>query len=503
MGRTLAATVDQVEGTELLATEFAGAPRPDFKIFTRGMEILRSADGEEGDGKRRIRCIASSSVKDLHGDTMTAHCVRSMAKQAQGLTIFLNHSYRAPEDVFGTVEKARTKTVSASEAKSKGWIERSAPDADVVLLQLDVALSKGQRIDETYTHIENGVTLGVSIGANITDYEQDPEYDGESWWPPLIINDVDLLEASIVGIPANPLSWVEGATKGLIVKGAVPGVNESTFQRARRLATKAAADDGWEDPNVTKKAEKAEPVAPQADPETDESKQDDPPFVADGPEQIVAHFQIQVEKGLASRVDQDAMEASVQEAIDLALNNGVEASAFEGRTAVDLAKEILSAMPAEQVGEDTAAEKSAETPEGDQEAAAEASAPESGDAGSDEQAAKAAEEELAALRESGVLRSMSDMVETLEDLLRKLFETRSERDQLAQERDELLVRAETAELNFSTSMELVKKIMALPLARKSAPIEREIQEGISRLKGGPYSEEVLRILYPQREGDSE
>jgi len=133
---------------------------PDFKIFSQDMEIVKAAD--QGDGFRRIRCIASSSVKDLHGDTMTEHCIRSMAKQATGLTIFLNHSYQIPEDVFGSVEAAKVKFEPVDGER-------------VAKLQLDVILDEGPRVDQTYRSIENGRRLGVSIGAYITDYDEDPE----------------------------------------------------------------------------------------------------------------------------------------------------------------------------------------------------------------------------------------------------------------------------------------------------------------------------------------
>lgn len=516
MGKSLPAAVSTTEEVILtaLVEDESGRPRPDFKIFTKGMEVVRSEDTED-DGLRRIRCIASSSVKDLHGDVMTQHCIRSMAKQAEGLTIFRNHSYRVPEDVFGKVEKSRTKKVSAAEARKNGWVEESASsNEDVVLLQLDIAVSAGKEIDDTMQHIANGVTLGISIGANITDYEE-AEGDGNSWWPPLIINDVDLLEASIVGIPANPLSWIEGATKGLITKGALPGVTETTFKRAQKAARTSAETDGWEDPKVTKKAKDdeakdlkddldkvEEEIEAGKDPEVDEDDQPKPlgelTEGADGPEKIVAHYQMQIEQGLGSKTDLDSMEDAIQHSIDYALANGVDKDAFDGRTAADLAKEVLDTMPVEEAGDPAPAG----APEGDQEAPDEESEdPESDDAGAEnedeteEEARKRAADELKALTNSGVLKTMGETVQALEGALTQMHLLRAERDALDLEKNVLTAKLATAENDVKEAVALVNRVLSLPVGRK-AVFRREAQEGLSKLKGGPYGDDVLSILYP-------
>lgn len=465
------------------------------------MEILKTNEDGDEDGKRRIRCIASSSVKDLHGDTMTAHCVRSMARQAEGLTIFRNHSYRVPDDVFGVVEKSRSKKVDASTAKQKGWIDTWAPDEDVVLLELDVAVSDSPEIDQTLTHIQNGITLGVSIGANITEFEVEPGHE-DSWWPPLIINDVDLLEASIVGIPANPLSWVEGATKGLIRRGAVKGVTEETFQEARRV-NRAAAEEGKPMPS-TKKA------APEKDAANEQPPAPEAPVLqdgADGPEEIVAHYQMQVEAGLRSKTDLDALEDDVQKSIDYALEHGVAKDAFEGRTAADLAKEVLATIPSGEPDESKAADEADKDDDPGEDEGAQESDPESDDEGDEDEEAKeeaaktAAAAEMKALTESGVLKSMNELVVTLEEALTKLFAERSAREAAEQKNAELADQLSTATANVEAAVELVNKVMELPLARKSAPIQREVNKGLERLKGGVLSEEFLSILYPK--GDPE
>jgi NADH dehydrogenase/NADH:ubiquinone oxidoreductase subunit G len=68
------------------------------------------------------------------------------------------------------------------------------------------------RARETAEALEGGAQLGVSIGARIKDYEPRDKNDPLGGW---IINDVELKEASIVGMPANPRTWVHYATKAI------------------------------------------------------------------------------------------------------------------------------------------------------------------------------------------------------------------------------------------------------------------------------------------------
>ena len=174
---------------------------PTFKMYSGALKAF-----EGPDGRKMLSCTASSSVEDLHGDTMTASCVSDMAPQAKrkNMVIFLNHSYDVPEDVFGYVADAR--------------IVSRATDADgssIMDLDLDIVLNEANdRAIQTYAAIkEQGVKLGVSIGALITDWTLKDEKAG--FWGGLIIEGVNLLEASIVGIPANPRSWVQNAVRAL------------------------------------------------------------------------------------------------------------------------------------------------------------------------------------------------------------------------------------------------------------------------------------------------
>lgn len=162
-----------------------------FKIFAPLLKAAASADG-----KKHLTGVASSSVIDLHGDRMTENAITDMERAAKAnLTIFLNHSYEVPEDVAGSVTEA--------------WVTRTG---DVVLLNFDIVINEeNPRAVQAWNAIQGGTKLGLSIGAMI------PE--GKASWDKTmkgyVIDGVELLETSIVGVPANPRSWVEYARKAL------------------------------------------------------------------------------------------------------------------------------------------------------------------------------------------------------------------------------------------------------------------------------------------------
>lgn len=190
----------QLAPARLLSTREDDSPDPKFKIFTGALKAY-----EEG-GRKLLSCTASSSIEDLHGDTMTDECVRDMAAQAKSknMTIFLNHKYAVPEDVFGSTVDTRTVSRSQNAEGMAVW------DFD-----LDMAVNEANpRAINTYNALKDqGVKLGVSIGAMIDDWEFKDKEKG--FFGGMTIKKVNLLEASIVGIPANPRSWVQNAVKAI------------------------------------------------------------------------------------------------------------------------------------------------------------------------------------------------------------------------------------------------------------------------------------------------
>jgi hypothetical protein len=190
-----------------------------FQIFS-GVLMAYTASVKQADGSERevkmLRGIASSTVKDLHGDRMTDNAIAKMEQSAKSnMTIFLNHSYEVPEDVAGSVVSAWS-TKDASETAADG--------NPIALLHFEISVNEqNERAVKAWSAIQGGTKLGLSIGAMIP--------DGGATWDKqaggYIIDDIELLETSIVGIPANPKSWVEYAVKSLggrpaTAKAAVP-----------------------------------------------------------------------------------------------------------------------------------------------------------------------------------------------------------------------------------------------------------------------------------------
>lgn len=163
--------------------------RPDFEVF------LRTVETHEDDGKRSITVTASSDEIDLGSDRFTLSALKQMEVAFPGLTIFLNHRYSVPEDVFGSV-------AVASLVPRDGHTD----------LDLNIVVDeKNPRAIQTFEMIKDGRHLGVSVGVIVVDADFcDEEVAGKKV---LELTSIIPLEASIVGIPANRRSWVQNALK--------------------------------------------------------------------------------------------------------------------------------------------------------------------------------------------------------------------------------------------------------------------------------------------------
>jgi len=164
-----------------------------FKIYVETLKAL----GGNADGKRRLHGVASSTVKDRHGDVITLGAMKKMEQAATGMTIFFNHDYTVPESVAGTVEKAE--------------IRQHPSDPDIYDLVYDIVMNESNpRAINSWESMEEGTKLGLSIGARIPTGGATKDADGV-----FTITDIELLETSIVGVPASPRSWVDYAVKSL------------------------------------------------------------------------------------------------------------------------------------------------------------------------------------------------------------------------------------------------------------------------------------------------
>lgn len=168
-----------------------------FKVFTGVLKAYRDEDN-----KRRLKGVASSTVKDRHGDEMRRSAIEDMVREANNnLTIFLNHSYNVPEDVAGSVRNAQAVLAGVNSEGSEIWD-----------LHYDVIVNEAnKRAVDAWEAIEGGTRLGLSIGAMIPEGGAMKNKKTGAY----AFDHVDLLETSIVGIPANPRSWIQSAVKAI------------------------------------------------------------------------------------------------------------------------------------------------------------------------------------------------------------------------------------------------------------------------------------------------
>lgn len=173
----------------------------DFKVYTNALKAYEAPSGD-----LYVTGTTSSTIRDLHGDEMTLNAIRTMADTAkQNMTIFLNHNYNVPEDLFGSVTDARV--VKRFDAES---------NQEVFDLDIDVLVCKEDENPEAmraFKAIKRGVKLGLSIGARVDRVSK--KKDAKTGEDTYVIDSVKLMEASVVGIPANQRSYLQNAIKSL------------------------------------------------------------------------------------------------------------------------------------------------------------------------------------------------------------------------------------------------------------------------------------------------
>jgi len=173
----------------------------DFKVYTNALKAYEASNGD-----LYVTGTTSSTIRDLHGDEMTLNAIKTMADTAkQNMTIFLNHNYNVPQDLFGSVKDARV--VKRFDAET---------NSEVYDLDIDVLVCKEDENPEAmraFKAIKRGVKLGLSIGARVDRVSK--KKDANTGDDTYVIDSVKLMEASVVGIPANQRSYLQNAVKSL------------------------------------------------------------------------------------------------------------------------------------------------------------------------------------------------------------------------------------------------------------------------------------------------
>jgi phage head maturation protease len=210
--------------------------------LTKAWKVKATADDGTVTELLYLSGVASSSVRDRQGDTITAQCQADMLEQLQAgigrdghrLTMFLNHDYDVPEDVLGNVNESR--------------LTASAPaDGEDAVIDLEIVCrvtSENPRAVMAWKIVNDGISLGFSVGGSLTEYEVDDENDdGESWCPPLLINGMALWEISLCGIPANPRAYTEQ------LKTASAQTRLAALAAAHRFMREIGVDDEAPEPS--------------------------------------------------------------------------------------------------------------------------------------------------------------------------------------------------------------------------------------------------------------
>lgn len=138
-----------------------------------------------------ISGYASTNDLDRHGDIIIGDVLKKGEKAlAENTTVFFNHEHK---------EKPIGKVLN-TEFRQNG---------DFSGLYIDVGISK--TANEIWTLIEEGVLNRFSIGMFVKDYDVKETEDDAVF----LITDAEIVEVSVVGLPANPNASIESFGKML------------------------------------------------------------------------------------------------------------------------------------------------------------------------------------------------------------------------------------------------------------------------------------------------
>lgn len=197
---------------------------PKFKFYTNTLKAVKEGND------RFILGIASSTSIDRDGDRMSESALHTMKSTAEAnLTIFTNHEYKVPDDLFGScveaIVKAKKDTTPIVVKSTDGETEIatfSPQDLQVKIKVVSDAVNA--KAGQLYKAIEEGVSLGFSIGgvvrkaAKVLDEKTQQVFN--------LIDAIDLYEISVVSIPANPDAMNLAIAKSMVREGS--DVNEIT-----------------------------------------------------------------------------------------------------------------------------------------------------------------------------------------------------------------------------------------------------------------------------------
>ena len=426
----------------------------DFKLFTG---TLKAYETESGD--RYVSGTTSSTIRDLHGDAMAMSALKSMEDTAkQNMTVFLNHNYNVPEDLFGSATDARI-------------VKRMDEETGQEVYDLDIDVKvcpedENPQAMQAYRAIKRGVKLGLSIGARVEN--ADKKRDEKSGIDTYVINKVRLLEASVVGIPANQRSYLHNAVKSLRSK---PEENEVEHAIIRDLTDvvkveetegqQAAGKNKTED-STSAELEKnmTEEIAPQVAEETPEVAPEAEPAVAVEPAVEPVAEEAHAEAHAAVDEYREVSEADVAEVLASATSNrlALETGApLQGEAEAPVAEPVAAEPVAEEVAVEAAPAEAAPI-----------------DAVIEEPVAELASEDqgvepivdLSEAEKSSDVDDIGKIVEVAKSALDAAKTAQQEVETLRKEITELAAAKAKVEKDLESAMNVIDRLSAEPVGRK-------------------------------------
>lgn len=438
-----------------------------FKIFAPTLVASRGDDGS-----LRIEGIASSTVRDHHGDQLTLKALEKMAATARGMTIFMNHSYNVPGDVFGRVEKVNL-------ARSGMIDEKTKTEIWDLRFGIKVAKSNKQALD-TFEMIEGGTRLGLSIGAMVPDGGATfSKEDGGRY----IVDDVELVETSVVGVPANPRSWIDYAVKSLAGKFPEKLEKERASMREVLEANGATTVEaqGLVDDESDAIDDSADPeTAPAETPDVNDTPSDDQ-VDPDGED-----AKVPVDDDSAATNQPSSIEASLGTTFNVSSPNGTIATSTTNSSST-LDKSRVTVWDGDKVVEvDTGRSK----PKGDgNQSAQDSDAPETaGGSTAEGSVTKGLEDEEIAIKAVAAT-TLKTSHQIIASLSAQLQASRAETEDA---RQDVVAAAAIATKALEGTAKILAQLSDTPMGRKTGYVEAE--KSFSALRDDIYAPDVQKLL---------
>ncbi len=275
-------------------------PGPKFTIITKALQGAMPEEGEAGPVRRRFKATASSTITDRSGDEIEMIALEKMASQfREGRTIFMNHKWRDVEEAFGLTDSA--------EIIQRGF----DPIDNKPIYDLDIGgvvntpNPKAVRLADS---IDGGfVKLGASVTAIVRKHQRKASGG-------MKIMDVDVIEASIVGVPDNQRSWAQKAA--VAIKG---------FGHVADFG-----DDENEEETVSDEVIEKGMDAPETDPtnaEPAEGASDDNEKTEDGLAPVAPNQSVKADGQESTEASDDESETPAEDAPETASDDAPDESA--------------------------------------------------------------------------------------------------------------------------------------------------------------------------------